>query len=351
MVGSEEVFYRGEGSFLSSSKRLRARVKPQVLRNMFPCLWKEEQVGRTILLSTPDFPALGTHELHARKFLGGFRERGYEFHWVESSAQFAELEVCADDLVYFGSHGLVEGRPLTETQLNFLERVQKTGAFPIFWYWHDRVELLTQIYGSRWILTGELFRAQTVLPSHASAAAIFSEHPNALPVRFAASVVPGASRQLPHHDRVLLAAYIGARYHVMRNRFIKLRFSGVRVRYYPPFLSETDRINLFFRPTKVVLGWHNTANISNGTVSERVYEGLAHGALVVTDNPYAEAATDGNVIFVSESSDLVPILNRAKKDRAWWAQRSESGLKWVRDHGTYRGVADEFLEKIRSLSN
>jgi hypothetical protein len=268
---------------------------------------------------------------------------------VSSLLEFENLQAGAGDIVYFSSHGLNPAEGLSESQIQFFESVKRAGPFPIFWSWHERLDLLNQFFGHRWILTGELYRAQSVLYTHRAGASILSEHPNSLPTRFAASFVPDLNSQYNYSNRFLLATYIGARYHVARNAYINLRFRRIKIRYTPPFLDETLRFSRFFQPTKVVMGWHSTANISNGTIGERVYEGLAHGAVVVTDNPYAEDATDGHVVFVSDSSDLVELLARVKVDVSWWTKKSQSGINWAKDHGTYAHVASDFIRMIESF--
>ena len=115
--------------------------------------------------------------------------------------------------------------------------------------------------------------------------------------------------------------------------------------YTPPFISETNRLEIF-SSSRVILGWHSDANIGNGVVVERVFEGLALGSVVVSDNPYAQQITGGVVEFADSLEGALAIIDRSRKDEGFFRTKQKEGLDFARAKGTYSSVAQTFIERI-----
>jgi hypothetical protein len=81
-------------------------------------------------------------------------------------------------------------------------------------------------------------------------------------------------------------------------------------------------------------------------VVERVFEGLAYGAVVITDNPYALEATDGNVIFSTDRTEILDLIERFNREPQIWQKLSLAGQSWASENGTYLNVTRKFLERI-----
>jgi hypothetical protein len=97
----------------------------------------------------------------------------------------------------------------------------------------------------------------------------------------------------------------------------------------------------------VTLGWHSDGNISNGVVVERVFEGLALGSIVVSDNPYAVEATDGLAIYVDGLDDTLAAIDRAWSDETFCRKYQSDAARWIREHGTYANVVQPFLSFLK----
>ncbi len=305
--------------------------------------WKGARLSRVFLINTGDFPCPGSHLLHTRKFLRSFEHFGYIFHEVDSWTTFLEARPSENDIVYFSDHGILDGT-LTTIQLHKLEQIKAAGPFPIFWFWHRQIEVLNSIFGTRWILTGEHYRSKVVRESHQMVSDAFRESPNFTPLTFAASLTKQEIASVKRGAQ-WDATFVGHHYKRLLNASLLLSPHKISVRYTPPFISEDKRL-AYFTDSLVVLGWHSDGNIANGVVVERVFEGLAYGAVVITDNPYALEATDGNVIFSTDRTEILDLLERFKRDQKFWQKLSNSGQSWASEYGTYVDVTRKFLERI-----
>lgn len=299
--------------------------------------------GVAYLVNTESFPCVGTLLFHATKLLGSFVHHGYQFKIIESDQKMSNTAFAPADLIYFSNHGVSAGA-ITIHQLKVLDAVRKSGATPIFWFWYQHADLLDRIFGSRWILTGEHYRAEVVIDSHLDAASCFGSRTNFVPSIFASSLTPSQVGTL-ERTRSYRASFVGARYQRSLNLALRILRPKVLVRYTPPFISEAHRESVFLG-SQVVLGWHSMENSSNGVVGERVYEGIAMGSIVVTDNPYAQDATDGIAIFTPGLEDVLEVVDRAWNDSEFFLRKQAAGYSWARSFGTYSRVAASFISRL-----
>ena len=89
-------------------------------------------------------------------------------------------------------------------------------------------------------------------------------------------------------------------------------------------------------------GFHSPENIANNHVTQRVFEGLAYGCVVLSDNPAAAKLTDGIVEYVGNREALVECMNRFIWDPAAVAAKRQAGYAWVKQWGTNRAAAAAF---------
>lgn len=302
--------------------------------------------NRIALVNTSEFPCPGSHLLHARKLLGAFSSQGYAYQEITADASQTVFELREGDIAYISNHGLISGQP-SSRQIEILDALAKAGVVPIFWFWHEHTELLDSIFGSRWILTGEHLRAKNVLPSHEVFARITNSRENFVPSRFASALQPFEIGKTPRTN-LYNASFVGHRYQRVLNTRLSWTLPKVKIVYTPPFISEDERISLF-TSSHIVLGWHSSSNIVNGNVVERVFEGLAFGSAVITDNPFALEATDGNVLFANTYSQTKEYFERIISDSRFRETLQETGKAWAKSHGTYDSVANSFITTARNL--
>lgn len=301
---------------------------------------------RIALINTLEFPCPGSHLLHARKLLSAFSSQGLQYQEISGQDPAEILALGEGDLVYISNHGLDDGVP-TQSQIEILENLAKAGVVPIFWFWHEKAELLDSLFGPRWILTGEHLRSQHVLPSHDEYSRITNSRSNFVPSRFASALRSDQVGTIPRVNR-FNASFVGHRYQRLLNTRLTLTLPKVKVVYTPPFIAEAERVDLF-TSSHIVLGWHSKSNIVNGNVVERVFEGLAFGSVVITDNPFALEATDGNVLFADTYAQTKEHFDRIIRDESFRQSLQQKGTAWARAHGTYESVAASFVTRAKNL--
>ncbi len=301
---------------------------------------------RVALLNSREFPCPGSHLLHTRKFLQTFSGLGYEYLEISNLSELRDANLNYDDMIYFSDHGLGASGP-SAMQISILEEVARIGAVPIFWFWQNKADLLDEIFNGRWLLTGEHLRAKNVLPSHQEYRDLSAARSNFVPLSFAASLEPTEVGNF-HRKIRFNATFVGHRYQLSLNRRLRLQVPKTKIVYTPPFISEEDRIQ-YFTGSHVVLGWHSEGNIQNGNVVERVFEGLAYGSVVITDNPYAIDATDGNVLFADTFAATKAHLDRVIVDEKFRSKLQREGIKWAQSFGTYKSVAESFIMSKSNL--
>lgn len=293
-------------------------------------------------MNTEHFPCSGSHRLHTIRFLRTFEHFDFKFVELTNHIDLAKLELNPADIFYFSNHGISD--ELTSHQLEFLHRLSQSRVHGIFWYWLDKRELLDSLFQARWVLTGEKLLSKHVLASHEKASVQLASEVG-LPLQFGATIAPDEIEKVRRLD-VWDVGYIGARYHPFINSIIKMQIPKVKIHYTPPFVEENYRISIYTN-SKIVLGWHSSNNIQNGVIGERVFEALAYGAAVVTDNPYALEATDGNVFFASDAPSALEIIRRLQADKLLLDRTKLSGISWAKSFGTYHHVVPKFIERLK----
>jgi hypothetical protein len=290
------------------------------------------------LANTPDTPCPGSSLFHVTKFLSGWEGHGYRTVTVTA---VEDLDPAPTDVVYLSNHG-VHGQ-VTPT----LTRVSESGAFPILWFWHDHLTLAGDLFGERFILTGEHFHQP---PGSAEHQGYWQRQqiPQYEPCTFAAAIHPDNIGTAQRIDTVP-AVFIGNGYEPELNTAISNAHPGTRIINTPPFIPESERLQ-HYAEAIVCLGWVGAANIANNVIVERVFEGLAYGNITITNSALAEQHTDGTAIYVTSASEAIELIRVAVNNPAWVREHRERAWKWVGAHGTYHHVAARFLDRIRTLT-
>jgi hypothetical protein len=297
-----------------------------------------------LLINTIEFPCIGTHYFHVKKFLSGFQLNGFSVIEVNSSAQEIDINSSNKTFAYISNHGI--NGPLSLGQLRFLEELAHFGVIPVVWYGHDAINEFNNIFSHRWVLTGEKFNSPSITKSHAMLQNAGQLAPFFVPTRFAAAVSERAVGRLARTER-WLAAYAGARYQKIANLAIRMHFPGrVKISYAPPFLDEGFRLSHFL-DSRFSLGWHSVANRQNGVVGERIFEALAFGSLPLTDSRHAEETTDGLAQYVTNWHEACELIQRLGRDEVAFSKRQELGFAWSKSYGTYQASALHFLRELK----
>lgn len=98
-------------------------------------------------------------------------------------------------------------------------------------------------------------------------------------------------------------------------------------------------------------GFHNDITIDCGSISQRVFEGMAYGCIVLSDNPAAEKLTDGIVVTVTSKNDLIEKMNFYKHNPDLIIEKQNKGYEWVKKYGTNRYSVKLLLDKVKEVYN
>ena len=104
-----------------------------------------------------------------------------------------------------------------------------------------------------------------------------------------------------------------------------------------------------FLDSKICLGFNSDDNIKNGLPTERTFEGIAYGCVVLTDCKMAEEATDGVAVYVKDYEDLQRQVDFYLHNESARKKKQKEGYEYALNKGTYYTVAKNFINSIEKL--
>jgi spore maturation protein CgeB len=126
-------------------------------------------------------------------------------------------------------------------------------------------------------------------------------------------------------------------------------FTGLYHQVYSTnYIPYNQRREIYLSST-FAFAFQSDENIKMGHLSQRVFEGLAYGCIVLCENKLASDFTDGAVVYVSSKHDLVEKMKFYKQNPELMKEKIEQGYTWVKKFGTNRYSVKFFLEKIKEL--
>lgn len=313
---------------------------------------------RLVIVNTPECPIIWTQIFHVQKISKGFEWNGLEVLFVESWKQLKEIGLCETDFVYLANHFAFLKTDMDMESLKsnpviylYLEYIGSVGAIPILWFWHLLIDtqILEPLKG-KFILTGENFRQKPKTSEHTLYWNIQNKINNYVPSTFAAAIHPNDIGTFKRNEFKKVSFVGSVPYQGMwLNKLLREMSSETMFTISgKPFISEENRIKHFL-DSVVCLGFHAEANISNSVLVERVFEGMALGNVVISDNPCCTEVTNGNVEFVDSYETMLTVIDKAWNDIEYRKKKQKESMNWCRDHGTYLPVAKLFIDKAREL--
>jgi hypothetical protein len=259
---------------------------------------------------------------------------------------FIALKPDSGDIVYISNHGIAHQNNEHAT-LNALHLLSSFNCVYILWFFHDYINNSKIPKFNRWILTGEHFRREPVTEPHNRFWKLQNTIFNYVPLTFATNI-PAESIGKITRQEDYSSSFIGAHYQQEWCRKLLIDRKDVIIRYTPPFIDEQTRVSIF-RSSVVSLGFHSDNNAANSVIVERVFEGLALGNVVISDNPACEDATDGNVTYVSDYQQVKNEIEKWWNDKEARKLRQERGMQWCKEFGTYKAVSKAFIEMSKKV--
>lgn len=272
------------------------------------------------------------------KFLRAFSAHGYEYHDIHAIQQIQEIN--NKDIVFVSDHGLER----SEKVLDLISKIGKRNAKMILWFWHDYLDMVETHFKESFVLTGEHFHHKPKNEEHLKRWNIEQNIDYHVPLTFASKLLPEVIGSLPRSENYL-AHFVGAHYKRHWNLALRAQFRNIKVVNTPPFISESERERIFLS-SGIALGWHSDANIENHVVVERVFEGLAYGNFVISDNHTAHQITDGIVETTASYLQTQDWVKRYERDKKFRNLKEKQGYAWAKSNGTYTSVAARFIQRL-----
>lgn len=133
-------------------------------------------------------------------------------------------------------------------------------------------------------------------------------------------------------DWVPTSEFTGIYHHVIHNNFM-------------PYATRRD----IYLSSQFALGFQSDENIRTGHLSQRIFEGLAYGCVVLCENPLAAIYTDGIVVHISSKEDMLQKMKYYKAHPEEVERKQRRGYEWVKRHGTNRVTTALLKERIKEL--
>lgn len=308
------------------------------------------------MVNTPEFPTPITHYYTTSKFMNGFAYNGYSTAEINSHNSFYNISDSQDNIFVVCDIFYPSRKENWMDLLNQLAKKFEQSTW-IFWHFHsiyknDYLSAGIEFPFKKYIFTGEYYRNITddVRSHWGGLIDWYTSHENYVNLPFSADINPNDidSFFLKRKD-IYDCGYVGARYKEQWTNQLANKYNCF-IHYYWPSLDEQQRIDKGFLSSKISLGFNSDSNAKLGLPTERVFEGLAFGCVVVSDCKVAEEATDGIVKFVDSYDELDDFVTRCLGDPVFIQEKQKLGVDYAKEKGTYFHVAKNFIKKIEEIN-
>ena len=279
-----------------------------------------------LLLHCPEIECAYVLNLVFTELCDSFVRAGYEVRWV------TRIEDICDDAIVFVGNGLthpdIDG--LCRRLAHQAPRAQYVG-----WYW-QRWKSAVEAAGLRFLYVHENALVPIVQMTEPQLREMMLQVPAKLrcPLLLRANDPPD---KIGRYDRNPVRDYIymGCPYCPELVPDAGSNFTGIY--YNTNDLSKYVRYDarrLHYLTSHFALGFQSIENIRNGHVSQRIYEGMAYGCIVLTNSWPAHEQTGGIAVYVSSREDLESKMRYFLDHPDEMAQKREEGYVFVRREGT-----------------
>lgn len=285
---------------------------------------------KVALLNCPECPCPGTHYHACMEFIDGFKDFGYEVSCATSIAG------CVDkDILLLSDHNI---------DFSFLHTLYQSNpnAVYILWCYYNVID---RIPFKKFILTGEYYHYPPRLSSHIGIYNIGKSVNNFVPLMLRANDPPSkiGTYEKTHE---LNGCFMGTPYKpdwvsgLPNILYHNIQRGGC--------LSYDERRKIYLK-SRIAFGFSDNINIANYHPTQRIFEGLAYGCVVISDNEAARDLTDGIVEYAANKTEFLEKYHYFLSHPDECEAKAQAGYEWTMKYGTNRYSASLFLEKIREL--
>lgn len=282
------------------------------------------------LVNTNECPCPGTHYAACMEFINGFKDFGYDTSCITN------INDCKDkDILLLSSH------KIDINYLNIINNINPNATY-ILWSYYN---VLNQIPFKKWILTGEYYHKTPRLNSHTGADNINKSINNYVPLMLRADESPEMVGTYEHKNE-LNGCFMGSPY---KSDWV----SGLSnilyhdIRY--GLLNYNERRNIHLK-SKIAFGFSSNENVLNYHPTQRIFEGLTYGCVVISDNEAARDLTNGIVEYAKDKEEFLKLYNYYLNHPEECHKKQQDGYEWAKKYGTNRYSASLFLDKMKELN-
>lgn len=205
-----------------------------------------------------------------------------------------------------------------------------TKAFYIGWYWHkqDTSPLPHFLHVYENVLAGA-----TLLPDKVQMKQFMDSIPNSCPLLLRANEAPHNVGTYPR-SAVYDYCFMGGRmceWMVPSHRYQGFYYG---VHDTDEYMKYEDRRKIYLSST-FALGFQTDDNLRNGHVSQRIFEAMAYGCVVLSHSVHASIQTDGIVEYVEPDREkYAERMDFFLQNPDYIQKKQQRGYEFVRKYGT-----------------
>jgi spore maturation protein CgeB len=284
------------------------------------------------VVNTPELTCVGTHNAACNEFLQGFVDYGF------TVSEANTLDACVNKTILLISGNPHESKPYLDT----LNRLSPDTIY-ILWYYH---EVINTIPFKKFIITGEHFLHPPRVPMHVNFNNIATHIENFVPLLLRANESPSNIGTHTPVERTINGIFMGWGYKPdWVSDLPNVLYHNTTCNRLIPYAERRD----YYLRSIIAFGFHHDANITNYHVTQRVFEGLAYGCVVISDNPAAAEMTGGIVEYAANKEEFRHKYNYFLHNPDACNKKRLEGYEWCRKYGTNRYSASLFLQKINDI--
>jgi hypothetical protein len=140
--------------------------------------------------------------------------------------------------------------------------------------------------------------------------------------------------------------YMGSPY---RLDMIPTKYEGIYHNACANGFLDYDTRKKIYLTSIIALGFHFDSAIEQQSISQRIFEGMVYGCVVLTNSLFAEKYTDGICVYVKDKKDLEDKIQYYLDNPDKRKEKQEQGYIWTKKKGTNRHSWNNFFKIIEKI--
>lgn len=114
------------------------------------------------------------------------------------------------------------------------------------------------------------------------------------------------------------------------------------------YIPYEERRTIYLKST-FALGFQTDENIKNGHVSQRIFEAMAYGCIVMSNSLHASIQTEGIVEYIENKESLENRMTFFLQNPQYMLQKQQRGYEFTRKYGTNEYASSLLLTTIEKI--